>query len=355
LTAARILANTGERRFQEHALAATPPGSRLVAVVVTHDRLTQLRATLTRLLASPPDHLAALVVVDNASTDGTADYLAGLIDPRLDVLRLDTNTGGAGGFAAGIARARDRHDPDWTLVMDDDARPSPDALARFHALEHGDWDALAAAVFLPDGRIAPMNIPSCNPFADRRVFWRTLLRGRRGFHLSPDAFAPDAPARRIDGASFVGLFLSRRAVALAGLPDPGLFLYGDDTLYTLTLSARGGRIGFVPALRFEHDCHSLGCGGHIRPLWRLYYYHRNLLLVYRAAAGAFFWPALLLIVPKWLWSAARHPEGGRRALRLMARALRDGLLRRTGVTHTTVRHWADPITRSEECRGDSAP
>jgi GT2 family glycosyltransferase len=354
LTAARILANTGKRRFQEHALTATAPGSRLVAVVVTHDRLTQLRATLTRLLASPPRDLAALVVVDNASTDGTAGYLAGLIDPRLDVLRLDTNTGGAGGFAAGIARARDRHDPDWTLVMDDDARPEPDALARFHAIEHGDWDALAAAVFLPDGRIAPMNIPSCNPFADRRMFWRTLLRGRRGFHLPPDAFAPNAPASRIDGASFVGLFLSRRAVALAGLPDPGLFLYGDDTLYTLTLSARGGRIGFVPALRFEHDCHSLGGGGHIRPLWRLYYYHRNLLLVYRAAAGAFFWPALLLIVPKWLWSAARHPEGGRRALRLMARALRDGLLRRTGMTHATVRHWASP-TRSEECRGDSAP
>ena len=46
-----------------------------------------------------PALLAALVVVDNASSDGTAHYLEGLDDPRLDVLRLETNTGGAGGAA----------------------------------------------------------------------------------------------------------------------------------------------------------------------------------------------------------------------------------------------------------------
>lgn len=340
--------------LKESALTATPPGLCLVAVVVTHDRLSQLRATLDRLLMSPPAHLAGLIVVDNASTDGTAGYLAGLRDPRLDVLRLDTNTGGAGGFAAGIERARDRHGADWTLVMDDDARPYPGTLATFHALDRGHWDALAGAVFLPDGRIAPMNCPSRNPFKDRGVFWRTLLRGRRGFHLSPDAYAPGAPTRHIDGASFVGLFLSRRAVALAGMPDPGMFLYGDDTLYTLTLSARGGRIGFMPALRFEHDCQSLGARRHIRPLWRLYYYHRNLLLVYRAAAGAWFWPALCVIAPKWLWSAARHPEGGGRALKLMARALRDGVTRRTDVPPARVQLWA-ALSRPEEYRGDNAP
>ena len=335
-------------------MTATSHGSRLVAVVVTYDRLSQLRATLARLLENPPALLAALVVVDNASSDGTAHYLEGLDDPRLDVLRLETNTGGAGGFAAGIARARDRHDADWTLVMDDDARPYPGTLAAFHAQDRSGWDALAAAVFLPDGRIAPMNCPSCNPFADRRVFWRSVLRGRRGFHLAPDAYAPDADPRRIDGASFVGLFLPRRAVALAGMPDAGLFLYGDDTLYTLQLSARGGRLVFVPSLRFEHDCLSLGAGRHLSPIWRLYYYHRNLLLVYRAVAGAFFWPALFVIVPKWLWSAARHPEGGGRALRLMARALRDGVAQRTSIPHERVRLWAS-LNRSEGCRGDSAP
>ena len=146
------------------------------------------------------------------------------------MVTLDGNRGGAGGFAAGIAAARARHDPDWIVVMDDDARPAPGALAAFHRAARDGWDALAAAVFLPDGAISAMNCPSRNPFGDRRIFWRTLREGRRGFHLSAAAFETGARMRRVDVASFVGLFLSRRALDLAGLPDPGLFLYGDDAL-----------------------------------------------------------------------------------------------------------------------------
>ncbi|MFU1684364.1 glycosyltransferase [Phaeobacter piscinae] len=49
---------------------------RLVAVVVTYNRLEKLKVTLARLLESPAEDLAALVVVDNASNDGTGDWLA---------------------------------------------------------------------------------------------------------------------------------------------------------------------------------------------------------------------------------------------------------------------------------------
>ena len=274
---ARFISDTG-RMFeaacsrQETALPPEDPHSpdraRLVAVVVTHDRLAQLRRTVARLLEASAADLAAVVVVDNASGDGTGTWLGALNEARLDVVTLDGNRGGAGGFAAGIAAARARHDPDWIVVMDDDARPAPGALAAFHRAARDGWDALAAAVFLPDGAISAMNCPSRNPFGDRRIFWRTLREGRRGFHLSAAAFETGARMRRVDVASFVGLFLSRRALDLAGLPDPGLFLYGDDALYTLTLTARGGRIGFASGLRFEHDCRSLGAGGHVRPLWR---------------------------------------------------------------------------------------
>ena len=69
---------------------------RLVAVVVTYNRLDKLKVTLARLLESPAEELAMVVVADNASTDGTGAWLAGLSDPRLDVLSSKVNSGGAG-------------------------------------------------------------------------------------------------------------------------------------------------------------------------------------------------------------------------------------------------------------------
>ena len=313
----------------------------LVAVVVTYNRLAQLKVTVSRLLETAPEDLQALVVFDNASDDGTADWLATQTDPRLLVQSSQTNLGGAGGFAGGMALARKRFDPDWMVVMDDDARPYPGALHAFHSHDLERWDAFAAAVYFPDGRICEMNRPSRNPFGEMRAFWRTLMQGRDGFHLTPDAYQ-GAQDFEIDVTSFVGFFISRKALDMVGLPDPGLFLYGDDGLYTLELSKKGGRIAFAPRIRFEHDCQTFANSqrGRFHPLWKAYYYHRNLLLLYRMAAGWMFLPVLLVIVPKWLLKT-RHHDGERlRFLSLILRALRDGILRRKDVAHDTVMRWA---------------
>lgn len=313
-----------------------PAPRRLVAVVVTHNRLDKLRVTLARLLATPADDLDAVVVIDNASTDGTGAWLARIGDPRLVLHRDARNLGGAGGFELGMRLAAERFDPDWIVVMDDDARPEPGALAAFHALDTARWDAVAAAVYLPDGRICEMNRPSRNPFWHWRVFLRTLLGGGRGgFHITPAAYA--GPGVAVDVASFVGLFVSRAAIGRAGYPDGRLFVYGDDGLFTLRLSRAGGRIGFEPAVRFEHDCSTFGGPERrLRPLWKVYYYHRNLLLLYRLAAGWLFWPALLVVVPKW-FSRVRHHDGERRVfLRLIGLAVLDGMRGRIGVDHARI-------------------
>ena len=194
---------------------------RLVAVVVTHNRLGQLQVTLDHLLLSPRRELAAVVVVNNGSTDGTAAWLAEHPDNRVHVLRHARNRGGAGGFEAGLRLAMDWLSADWVVVMDDDARPAPEALSRFHALPCASWDAVAAAVYQPDGQICEMNRPSRNPFWDLRLFWRTMWQGRAGFHLTSAAF--EGAQMAVDVASFVGLFLSRRAIELAGYPDGRLF------------------------------------------------------------------------------------------------------------------------------------
>ena len=325
----------------------------LIAVVVTYNRLPKLQATLARLFETSPEDLSAIVVVDNASDDGTGAWLEAQSDPRLVVEHSAENRGGAGGFEVGMRLAVARFDPDWIVVMDDDARPHPGALAAFQQMDTSNWDALAAAVYFPSGEICEMNRPSRNPFWHGTELRQSLFGGgRSGFLITPEDYA--GAGRAIDVASFVGLFVSRAAIDRVGYPDGQLFVYGEDGIFTLGLSKAGGRIWFAPEIGFEHDCSTFeGQRGRFRPLWKVYYYHRNLLLLYRMAAGWMFWPALLAVLPKWL-SKIRHHSGERWIyLRLLGLAVRDGLFRRTGVSH------ADILARSEsgssQLEPDKAP
>lgn len=337
------------------------PGGRIAAVVVTHNRKTQLRRTVARLLEEGIDHL---VVVDNASTDGTHDWLLSQSDPRLHPIRCANNQGGAGGFERGLRATRKIYDPDWYVVMDDDARPHSGAIARFRSLvsapaQGPGWDALAAGVFYPDGDICEMNRPSRNPFWCRRSFLRTLMGGgRAGFHVADDDYGADTPLP-IDAASFVGLFLSRAAIERAGYPEGELFIYGDDVLYTLGLSRLGGRIGFAPWLGFEHDCSTFRRGeGQIhRPLWKVYYNYRNGLLAYRAAAGpVLFWLVLMLTLPKWMLKVrAYDPDERPTYRRLLRLAVMDALSGRRRRSHRQIRALARHGQMKALGRGQGRP
>ena len=296
---------------------------RIAAVVVTHNRLAQLEQTIERLMVEPIDHV---IVVDNASTDGTAERLGQINDPRFHLISLVYNSGGAGGFAEGVRQATALYDPDWIVVMDDDARPEPGAVSRFRAMDLAGLGGVAAAVYTSDGSICDMNRPSLNPFWHREVFWRTALgRGRLGFHLADAAYGLSVPTP-IDIASFVGLFLSRAAIKATGLPDGRLFIYGDDVLYSLALRRAGQRLVFDPGLHFEHDFKTFAAETRaFRPMWKTYYHHRNLMLVYRSVAGMWFWPALLLILPKWLMKARFYERDWALYVKLLGVAVFDAL------------------------------
>ena len=306
---------------------------KLAAIVVTFNRLAALQTTVARLLDQDVDHI---VVVDNASSDDTPTWLTTQTDPRLHVVTLDDNMGGAGGFEAGMATARDTYDPDWVVLMDDDAYPAPGALARFKADSAAldpDIGCVAAAVFYPSGKLCEMNRPSNNPFWNLGLFAKTLFTGSRaGFHVADADFAPDAGTKRIDVASFVGYFVRRDAVAKSGLPEGGLFIYGDDVLYSLRLRRAGIGMVLMPAVRFTHDCGTMGQGFIYRPLWKIYYHCRNGVSIARQAAGPLIFPAALLYYIVVWWRRGSHYESHEKSLyrRMMWTGLRDGLLRRRG-------------------------
>jgi rhamnopyranosyl-N-acetylglucosaminyl-diphospho-decaprenol beta-1,3/1,4-galactofuranosyltransferase len=318
---------------------------RLAAVVVTYNRLPMLQRALPRLL---DQSLERVIVVDNATTDGTAAWLASQHDPRLMVVTLPENSGGAGGFEAGMARLVAQDNPDWIVLLDDDAWPEPGALQRFVETAPSlpaATGAVVAAVRLPNGQISEMNRPGYNPFWHGRKIWATLARGSRaGFKLPDSAYAATVPLVEIDNGSFVGYFVARAGWQKAGLPEGGLFIYGDDVLYSLRLRRAGLKVVFDPGLWFTHDCGSMDAHFVYRPLWKIYYHCRNGVAIAWAAAGPLVFPvALGWYILVWARRGRRCPMPERSLYwRMMWTGIRDGLLCRRGRVDA-VHHMAAPV------------
>ncbi|QWW20283.1 glycosyltransferase [Schaalia sp. 19OD2882] len=209
--------------------------SRIAAVVVAWNRADMLVDTLDAL-AGQTRPLDDLVVVDNASTDTTPQVLAA--HPGVtDIVTMTRNLGGAGGFAAGIARAIARG-ADLVWIMDDDTVPHPDALEallRVREDYEGTPAVLACRADWTDGREHPMNRP------------RTRVGLAPRLHRKAEAVG----ARQIRTASFVAILIDARAVREEGLPQADYFLWNDDFEYTSRLLRT--RIGlYVDGARVEH-------------------------------------------------------------------------------------------------------
>ena len=187
------------------------------AVIVTRDRVDLLRECLAAIgrQTSPVD---GILVVDNASSDGTADVVRAEF-PAAEIVSLPENVGGAGGFHEGLRLARKRGDG-WAWIMDDDTIPEPGALEQLLAAAGPDTAGarpaiLASKVVWTDGQLHPMNIPGPDP--------------RRALEMLAEAERGVVPIR---SASFVSLLLDLGAVDRHGLPDRDYFIWFDDVEYT---------------------------------------------------------------------------------------------------------------------------
>ena len=177
-----------------------------------------------------------------------------------DVVHLRRNVGGAGGFAAGIARAIVRHDADWVWVMDDDTIPRPGALgALLASLEASPvrLSVLSSRAVWTDGRDHPMN----------------TQRTRRGAGAQEKRDAARAGGRPIRTASYVSALLNAQDVRRLGLPYADYFIWSDDFEHTGRL-LRHGRGLHVPGSIVEHRTVQFG-NAQANPGSRFYYDVRN--------------------------------------------------------------------------------
>lgn len=184
------------------------------ALIVTYNRRELLRECLHSVVGQTrrPDHV---LVVDNASTDGTRDMLREEF-PDVEVLALAQNEGSSGGFHAAFAAGAERGF-DWLWGMDDDTIPAHDALEQLLAARERlnglpQPAVLASKVVWTDGTIHPMNPPAPHPLRGMDLYVDALQRG-----LMP-----------IRSSTFPSTLVRRDAVERHGPPRKGFWIWSDD-------------------------------------------------------------------------------------------------------------------------------
>jgi GT2 family glycosyltransferase len=242
----------------------------VTVLVVTWQGADLLAGCLASLDAQTIRH--ELLVVDNASTDGTRELLAGEA-PTAEVLALDRNTGFAGGVAAALPRVR----TPYVALLNNDAGADPHWLQRsLDVLDrHTDVAAVTARMLFWDD---PSRLNNAGVL---------LVRGGYGADRGldePDGAPYDTP-QEVFGFSGGAAVLRTDAVRDAGGMPAEFFLYYEDTDLAWRLRLAGWRIWYEPGAVVRHR-HAASTDK--RSAMFAFYNERNrLLMLLRCAPAGF--------------------------------------------------------------------
>ncbi|AVK62253.1 glycosyl transferase family 2 [Lactobacillus sp. CBA3605] len=297
-----------------------------VSVIVTFNRQALLKQAIESLCnqSLPPQQI---IVVDNASTDGTAAMMADYQDAQVHYIRLPQNVGGAGGFYQGIKVAkRYRTTADWVSLSDDDAVFEPDYFEKIAqaAKQHPTIKAFAGTVEFMDGT--------------KQLDQRQRLENWTHF----DAQAvPELDYQHdffIDLFTFCGCVINFDLMIKTGMPRQDFFIWWDDIEYSIRLRKNTEILNVSPAVLVHHTVKPRPDEGY-QQNWKEYYWFRNRTVTVRELGrhrlGANLW-ALGQIVERGIEIVrdGRRYRGQRgAALRVTASGVLDGFRHKMGANH----------------------
>lgn len=241
-------------------------------VVVSYNTCDLLRTCLRSIYASRGDFTFEVCVVDNASSDGSAEMVAAefarvrLIANAENVGYSKANNQGLQAFGftdQSTDRPADRSPdhaitgPSFVLLLNPDTELPPEALARMlkFMAQHPDAGAAGPKLVLPDGSLdlaCRRSLPTPEVCFYRliglsRLFPRSRCFGRYNLtYLDPDQVA--------EVGSVVGAFMLVRAEAIvqAGLLDEQFFMYGEDLDWAYRIHMAGWKVYYNPAVTVLH-------------------------------------------------------------------------------------------------------
>jgi N-acetylglucosaminyl-diphospho-decaprenol L-rhamnosyltransferase len=211
---------------------------------------------------APPDLEHEVLVLDNASDDGSADAVRDL-GSEIGLIALDRRQGKAANDSRLIERARG----EFCLLLNEDSELQPGAVpALVGALRADRQAAVAGAQLLsPEGRPVPC--------AWRLPGTETALAGALFLHRRVTVESGGSATRPVGWVQSSAMLVRREAALAVGGFDPDFFVYSDETDFCKRLGDAGWRILYVPSARaIHHDQMAQDATGAER---RIVEYHRG--------------------------------------------------------------------------------
>src|SRR3989339_123034 len=266
----------------------------VTAVVVTYNRLEYLKEIIDAL-RDQTHKIEKIIVVDNASADGTLEWL----DEQKDIILIrQENVGSSGGQYTGIKSAFEIGS-EWIWTMDDDVVPAVDCLENLlenppesHLKQvqgrlfekgrnlintHINNEVVNQVIGMDIIRVPLRYQPNGKPFYNDvvrynlrnpfRKFWQEIISEN---HLT-GKFIP------VEGITFEGPLFHRSVVERIGLPEKNFFIFGDDTEYFLRVRKFNIKIELCMDARLNRKLEVLPLKK-IHPS-RKFYFVRNLIAI----------------------------------------------------------------------------
>lgn len=234
--------------------------------LVTYNRLPLLKQAL-RMFESQTVLPAYILIVNNASTDGTTEFLEEWEKTPSEIKKYvqnnKENSGGSGGFYKALQLAQEKS-ADWIWLSDDDAFPHENALEEVTKIleQYGNAAEQLAAVCGQVNNFGKIDLQH-----RRRIY-------QSGLQMVEEKVPLDEYQKKefeLNAFSYIGVVLNRKKLKKAGLPLKDYFIWYDDTEHSLRMS-KEGKIICVPSIEIDHNVPEREQG--ILD-WKTYYGRRN--------------------------------------------------------------------------------
>lgn len=237
---------------------------KIASVIVTYNRKKLLAESIESLL-NQTSQLTKIIIIDNASNDGTEEYLKEkkLFNNIVKYVRLKENLGGSAGFYYGIQYAMEE-EIDWICLSDDDAIFEKDFFEKIIGAKKRFTDVLAFT-----GTVKTNNEID---IVHRKSIKNFLFLTQEGYENS----IYKSPFFDIDVFSFVGCVININVIKKVGLPEKDFFIWYDDSEYALRVRKETRIINVSDAV-IDHRAilPAKNSNNSYTPNWKEYYGLRN--------------------------------------------------------------------------------